>query len=334
MNGSEKLRVAVDALGGDGRLARNLAAIRFALEADAELQVLACGPAAEIAPIRDAWPQALRDRLVVCNAEVGLAADAGPGQALRRGRESSMGEALRSVVDHAADAVVSGGSTGALMVLARHLLGTWPGVDRPALMGALPTGRGSCWMLDMGANLQVDARRLHEFARLGRIAVSLLNGREPVIGLLNVGTEPGKGPDLVREAGRLISGDEDLDYGGFVEADQVFAGQVDLVVCDGFSGNILLKSAEGAVALMFEQMRNLLGGSLCGWLAKPRLSRLRDSLDPARHNGAALLGVRGVVIKSHGGASMEGVAHAIALAAREARGGLSQAMESQFRAVD
>lgn len=329
-----KITVALDVLGGDGLVALNLAAARQALDADPGLVILACGPASEIRPVRDEWPAPLAARLKMHDAETGLAPDAGPAEALRRGRDSSMGEALRRVLDEEADAVVSGGSTGALMVLARHLLGTWPGVDRPALMGALPTVRGTCWMLDLGANLHVDARRLHEFARLGRIAVSLLNAREPVIGLLNVGTEPGKGPDLVREAGRLIDADPDLDYGGFVEADQVFAGRVDLVVCDGFSGNILLKSAEGAVRLMFDEMRAHLGGSLCGWLARTRLRRLRDSLDPARHNGAALLGVRGVVIKSHGGASTAGMAHAIGLAAREVRGGLSQAMESQFRAVD
>jgi len=189
-------------------------------------------------------------------------------------------------------------------------------------------------MLDLGANLHVDARRLHEFARLGRIAVRLINDREPLVGLLNVGTEPGKGPDLVREAGRLIKADEDLDYYGFVEADQVFAGQVDLIVCDGFSGNTLLKSAEGSVRLMFDELNKVLAGSVCRWLAKSRLKRLRDSLDPARHNGAALLGARGVVIKSHGGASALGVAQALALAAREARGGLTQAMEHQFRAVE
>lgn len=334
MNGSSQLTVALDALGGDGRVTLNLAAARRALEADSGLCILACGPVREMESARSEWPSSLAERLRFHDVEAGLAADAGPAEALRRGLDSSMGEALRSLPERHADAAVSGGSTGALMVLARHLLGTWPGVDRPALMGAIPTVQGSCWMLDLGANLQVDARRLHEFARLGRITVRLLNGREPVIGLLNVGTEPGKGPDLVREAGRLIDADPDLDYGGFVEADQVFGGQVDLVVCDGFSGNVLLKSAEGTVRLMLEEIRKVLGGSLCGWLARPRLRRLRDTLDPARHNGAALLGVRGVVIKSHGGASVAGVAHAIGLAAREARGGLSQAMESQFRAVD
>lgn len=334
MSGTGNLTVALDGLGGDGGIALNLEGARLALEADPQLCILVCGPEVEMESARSQWPSSLAQRLSFANAENGLAADAGPAEALRRGGSSSMGQALRCLVEDRAGAMVSGGSTGGLMVLARHVLGTWPGVDRPALMGELPTVSGSCWMLDLGANIQVDARRLHEFARLGRIAVRLLNGREPAIGLLNIGIEPGKGPDLVREAGRLIESDRELNYRGFVEADQVFAGRVDLVVCDGFSGNILLKSAEGAVRLMFEKTRLILGGGLCGWLAKPRMRRLRDSLEPARHNGAALLGVRGVVIKSHGGASPAGVAHAIGLAAREARGGLSQAMESQFQAVD
>ncbi len=327
-------RIALDLLGGDGGLEVNLAGARRALLADPYLSVVAFGPEGKIVDCVEAWPDGLRSRLKIVDVGHGLAPDAGPAEALRKGRNSSIARVLRSLSDHQACAAVSGGSTGALMVLSRHLLGTWPGVDRPALMGALPTRKGSCWMLDMGANLHVDAPRLHEFARLGEVAVRLLNGKTPVIGLLNVGTEPGKGPDLVREAGRLLEADDELDFQGFVEADQVFAGRVDLVVCDGFSGNVLLKSAEGAVRMMFEELKQSLEGSVSGWLARPRLKRLRDSLHPARHNGAALLGVRGIVIKSHGAACERGVAHAVSLAAREARAGLIEAMEKQFNAVD
>lgn len=334
MTQKNQTTVAVDALGGDGALPVSLWACRSALTADPALCIRAYGPAEQLEPAIAAWPEGARDRMEVVDVSVGLAADAGPAEALRQGRSSSMGEALRAVASEKADAAVSGGSTGALLVLARHLLGTWPGIDRPALMGSLPTVKGSCWMLDLGANIHVDARRLHEFARLGNIALRSLNHTDPLIGLLNIGSEPGKGPDLVREAGRLIAADEDLDYHGFVEADEVFAGAVDLVVCDGFSGNVLLKSAEGSVRLMFDEIGKRFAGSLCGWMARPRLRQLRDSLDPARHNGAALLGVRGIVIKSHGGASAAGFARAIELAAREAREGMARAMDAQFWAVD
>jgi len=327
-------RIALGLLGGDGGLELNLAGARRALSADSHLSIRAFGPEPSIAGLVGTCPNTILSRLDIVDVEQGLASDAGPVEALRKGRNSSISRVLRSLSDNESCAAVSGGSTGALMVLSRHLLGTWPGVDRPALMGALPTRQGRCWMLDLGANLQVDAPRLHEFARLGEIAVRLLNGQSPVVGLLNVGTEPGKGPDLVREAGRLLEADGELNFHGFVEADQVFDGRVDLVVCDGFSGNVLLKSAEGAVRMMFAELGNTMGNSFCGWLARPRLKRLRDSLDPARHNGAALLGVRGVVIKSHGGACERGVAHAIELAAREARAGLIDAMEEHFDAVD
>lgn len=334
MNPDNQATIAVDALGGDGALAAHLDACRIALAADPALRILVFGPAARIEPVTTAWAPSERARIEPRDVDLVLAADAGPAEALRHGRDSSMGQALQALAGEQADAVVSSGSTGALMVLARQLLGTWPGIDRPALMGSLPTLEGACWMLDLGANIHVDARRLHEFARLGRVAVRSLNHREPVIGLLNIGSEPGKGPDLVREAGRLMAADENLDYHGFVEADQVFGGVVDLVVCDGFSGNVLLKSAEGAVRLMFDQLGKRFAGSLCGWMARPRLRQLRDSLDPARHNGAALLGVRGVVIKSHGASSAAGVARAVELAAREAREGTTRAMEGQLWAVD
>ena len=334
MTDQSACRIALDALGGDGELSSSLQGCRLALESDSELLIDVFGPQADAEPLMSSWPAPTRRRCVVRDAPLALPADAGAGEALRRGRDSSMAQALEALARGDVEAVVSGGSTGALMVLARHLVGTWPGIDRPALMGSIPTLTGRCWMLDLGANIHVDARRLHEFARLGRVAVRALNQRDPNIALLNIGSEPGKGPDVVREAARLLESDPDIVFSGFVEADQVFSGKVDVVVCDGFSGNVLLKSAEGAVRMMFGEIRRRFGNSLCGWMARPRLRQLRDSLDPARHNGAALLGVRGVVIKSHGSASSSGLARALELAAREAREGLTAAMEAQFWALD
>lgn len=334
MNPNELVRIAVDAMSGDGGSAVSLEACRLALTRDPQLRLLLVGDSERLADTMTAWPDGVRNRIDLLTAGSTLPADAGPAIALRRGADSSMGVCLSLVADGSAEAAVSAGSTGALMVLARHLLGMLPGIDRPALMAALPTASGTAWMLDLGANLEVDARRLCEFARLGHVAVSALNGRPPAIGLLNIGVEPNKGPDRVREAGRRIEAIEGLDYRGFVEADQVFAGTVDLVVCDGFSGNVLLKSAEGAVRMMFGELRTAFAGSLCGLMARSRLRRLHDSLDPARHNGAPMLGVRGTVIKSHGGASASGLAHAVGLAALEARRGLVAALEKQLWAQD
>lgn len=334
MSRSDSVTVAVDALGGDGGVARNLEGCRQALQSDGQLRVLVAGPEDDCRAVVRQWPDALAGRLHVVAVDQALPADAGAAYALRRGRQSSMAMALHALADSTADAAVSSGSTAALMVLARQVLGMLPGIDRPALMAAVPTGQGSTWMLDLGANIQVDAERLCQFARLGHVALHALNGRPPRTALLNIGSEPGKGPDAIREAGRALAEDPNIDYHGFIEADQVFMGGAELVVCDGFAGNVLLKSAEGAVRLMFAELKTRFAGSLCGLMARPKLKRLHDSLHPSRHNGAPLLGVRGTVIKSHGGASAEGLAHAIALAGLEARRGLGAAMESQLWAED
>ena len=328
------LRLAIDMMSGDAGLTVTMPACRSVLESEPGLELLACGDPAAMSQQLQSWPSALAQRLEIIEADSVLAADAGAAQALRRGSDSSLGRSLQLLANGHAVATVSAAGTGAMMVLSRHLLGMLPGIDRPALMAAIPTPTGSVWLLDLGANINVDARRLCEFAHLGHVALSVLSGSTPTIGLLNIGTEPGKGPDVLREAARLIEASTALDYRGFVEADQVFAGVVDLVVFDGFAGNILLKSAEGAVGLMFAELKKRFAGSLCGLLAKSRLASLHDSLDPARHNGAPLLGLRGTVIKSHGGTSAAGFAHAIRLAMQETRRGVAGAMESQLWAAD
>jgi len=237
-----------------------------------------------------------------------------------------MHHALERLAAGRSSAVVSAGSTGALMALSRQVLGMLPAIERPALMAALPTAKNPVWVLDLGANIGVNAHRLLEFARLGDTSVRVLKNRRPRIGLLNIGHEPNKGPDVVREAARLIEGERGMDFGGFVEADQVFSGQVDLVVCDGFAGNVLLKSAEGMARLLFGAFAR----ELSPWrarLVRAPLEQLYDKLDPSRHNGAPLLGVRGIVIKSHGGACEGGLASAIGLAALEVRRNLIPELE-------
>ena len=326
--------IAVDVMGADGGLGLCMEACRKALESDSGLHLMAAGESQSLEQQLASWPPALTARLEILPATGVLPADAGAASALRRGHGSSMAVALQAVAEGRASAAVSAGSTAALMVLARQSLGMLPGIDRPALMAAFPTARERCWMLDLGANIQVDAERLCQFARLGHVALSALNQARPRICLLNIGTEPGKGPDAIREAGRLLSADAQLDYRGFIEADRVFDGEADLIVCDGFSGNVLLKSAEGAMRLMFTELKASFSGSLCGLLSRSRLRRLHDSLHPAGHNGAPLLGVRGTVIKSHGGASAAGFAHAITLARMEGQRNLSGAMAAQLWAQD
>jgi len=322
----QRIRVAVDLMSGDGGVRTTLAGVLAALRADPELQLDLVGEAASTRAALERMAPAERRRVTPVAAESVLPMDTGAVQALRQGRGSSMHITIDRVADGCAAAAVSAGSTGALMALSRQQLGMLPGIERPALMAALPTLGDAVWVLDLGANVGVNAHRLSECARLGNTAVRVLSGRAPRIGLLNVGKEPGKGPDVVREAARLIEEDGGFDFRGFVEADEVFSGSVDLVVCDGFAGNVLLKSAEGMVELLFNRLRHGMGG-LRGWLFRRPLAGLYDKLDPARHNGAPLLGVAGIVMKSHGGACEKGFAAAIGLAALEARRELVSQLE-------
>jgi len=313
-------------MSGDGGVDVALSAVGLALDADPLLYVDLVGDP-ELLPDRLAAAGLARGgRIELVAAAQVLPMDAGLAQALRQGRGSSMQVALERVAGQDSSAVVSAGNTGALMALSRQIIGMLPGIERPALMAALPTVDQAVWALDLGANVGVNAERLCEFARMGSTAVGVLENRQPRVGLLNIGHEPSKGPDVVREAARLIEAESDLDFRGFVEADRVFAGDVDLVVCDGFAGNVLLKSAEGMARLLFTQLR----GRVTGWrgaLLRRALSGGYDKFDPARHNGAALLGVRGNVIKSHGGACERGFAAAIGLAALEARRNLIPELE-------
>ncbi len=316
-------------MGGDGGSDLALEALPIALSADPALHCLCVGTSPTLGRIQS-LPSSLRQRIETLPSESVLASDVSAAQAIRHGQTSSLAIAMKALAEDHADALVSAGSTVGLMALSRQLLGMLPGIERPALMASLPTLEAPVWVLDLGANVQVDARRLLEFAQLGSVAVEIVTGHAPRIGLLNIGSEPGKGPDMLREAARLIDAEPTLDYAGFVEGDQVFSGKVDLVVCDGFAGNILLKSAEGAVRLTLGTLRAALQGSFATRLLKGRLRQAHDSLDPARHNGAPMLGVRGTVIKSHGSASQQGLAQAIDLAARQARGGLVKQLETRL----
>lgn len=329
MAAQESASVAVDVMSGDGGLDTALAAVAHALKDDAALRVDLVGDPRQLREALKSAGLTEGDRIELVAADHVLPMDAGAATALRRGGGSSMQVALERVVDGLSSAVVSAGNTGALMALSRQVLGMLPGIERPVLMAALPTAASPVWVLDLGANVGVNAHRLCEFAQLGHTAVRVLRGRSPRIGLLNIGHEANKGPDVVREAARLIDAETDLVFEGFVEADQVFTGAVDLVVCDGFAGNVLLKSAEGMVRLLFGRLREEMGG----WrtpLTRQPLRRLYDKLDPSRHNGAPLLGVRGVVIKSHGGACERGFASAISLASLEARRNLIPELEQAF----
>ena len=246
-------------------------------------------------------------------------ADMKPTAALRQ-RDSSMRMAIDAVAGGEAQGVVSAGNTGALMALAKIVIKTLPGISRPAMAAIAPCSKGDIVMLDLGANVQCDARNLVEFAVMGdAFARTVLGLPAPTIGLMNVGSEELKGDDRVREAAELLRLSHIApQFHGFVEGHDIAAGTTDIVVMDGFTGNVALKTAEGALKLAGDLLRQIFGGSLGGklayLLARPGLDRMREWLDPRRYNGAVMLGLNGVVVKSHGGTDATGFAHALDVA--------------------
>src|SRR3990167_6268754 len=261
-----------------------------------------------------------RSRLSIAPASEVIAMDEKPAQALRGKPDSSMRVALELLRDGKVQACVSAGNTGALMALSRFVLKTLPGIDRPAMVAAIPTQVGCCHLLDLGANVDCSAEQLYQFAVMGAVAAEALGVVRPRVALLNVGTEEVKGNQQVKLAASLLQQAGGLNYIGFIEGDGLYRGDADVVVCDGFVGNILLKSSEGLATMIAARIellfrRNLVS-RLAGLVAMPVLRRLRAELAPAQHNGASLLGLQGIVVKSHGSAGGGGFKSALPRAVR------------------
>ena len=262
-----------------------------------------------------------RDRIEIRHSDLVIAMDEKPGQAMRRGKGSSMWNAIEAVKTGDAQAAVSAGNTGALMAISKLLLRMSANLDRPAIVASWPSLRGSTTVLDVGANIDCDAERLVDFAIMGEAFHRAIHGvAKPTIGLLNVGSEDQKGHEEVREAHRLLrDGGLPLDYRGFVEGDDISKGCVDVIVTDGFTGNVALKTAEGTAKFIGSEMRAAFTGSplskLGALIAGGALKALKTRLDPNTINGGPLLGLNGVVVKSHGGANDLGFANAILVAA-------------------
>jgi glycerol-3-phosphate acyltransferase PlsX len=261
------------------------------------------------------------ERLQILNATEQVGMDELPSKALRGKKDSSMRVAINLVKQGTADACVSAGNTGALMAIARFVLKMLPNIDRPAIISAIPSIQGHTWVLDLGANVDCHAEALFQFAVMGGELVSSVDDVEsPRIGLLNIGQEEIKGNEQVKVAHELLS-DSSLNYVGYVEGDDIYKGGIDVVVCDGFVGNVSLKSSEG-VAKMFthflkkEFAKNVFT-RMAGLIALPTLRKLHHSIDWRRYNGACLLGLQGIVIKSHGGADVLAFENAIGIAKKE-----------------
>lgn len=316
---SERIAVALDAMGGDLAPDMVVEGAGIALQRFPQIEFLFFGVESQIRPLLVKLP-ALAERSRIHHTDDVVTGDAKPSVALRTGRRSSMRLALDAVAARAADCVVSAGNTGALMAMSKFALKTLPGIDRPAIASFFPTRRGESVMLDLGANIECDAENLVQFALMGEVfARTALGLMRPTVGLLNVGSEDLKGNDSVRgAAARLRAPGCPIHFHGYVEGDDIAAGVVDVVVTDGFTGNIALKTAEGTAKLFGEFLRAAFDYSLparIGYLfARGALRKLRERLDVRRYNGAVFLGLEGIAVKSHGGADALGFASAIGVA--------------------
>lgn len=313
-----KVRIALDAMGGDVGAAVVIPGAAISLGRHPEIEFLLVGDRARIEPELDRHPE-LKAASRIIHTEVAVSGEDKPSQALRRGRKtSSMWLAIDAVKKAEADVAVSAGNTGALMAMARFHLRTLPGIDRPAITAVWPTMRGSSVVLDLGATIGGDARHLVALSVMGAAMASVVfDKKRPTVGLLNIGTEEIKGHEEIREAGEILRATNlpELDYIGFVEGDGIGKGLADVIVTEGYSGNIALKAAEGTARQMADLLRNEIQRSWLsrlGYLfARNAFQALRDKMDPNKSNGGVLLGLNGLVVKSHGGINAEGFAYAI-----------------------
>ncbi|WP_336741033.1 phosphate acyltransferase PlsX [Aureimonas altamirensis] len=321
MSSNAGIRIAVDVMGGDHGPSVILAGADIALERHPDMRFVLYGREEEVLPELEKYPR-LKAVSTFHHCEVSVRMDDKPSQALRQGRyKSSMWRAIDAVKTGEADVAVSAGNTGALMAMAKFCLRTMANIERPAIACIWPTIKGESIVLDVGATIGADAQQLVDFSVMGAaMARAVLAIQRPTIGLLNIGVEEVKGQDEIREAGRLLreSTIEDLSYHGFVEGNDLGRGTVDVVVTEGFTGNVALKTAEGTVKQVASYLRDSLSRTLLSrlgyFLARGAFARLREKLDPRKVNGGVFLGLNGIVIKSHGGSDAEGTAAAMDIA--------------------
>jgi glycerol-3-phosphate acyltransferase PlsX len=316
---ADKITIALDAMGGDRAPEVVVEGASIALVRHPGLHFLLFGDEKRIAPLLAAFPE-LAKASEVRHTDRAVSNHEKPSAALRTGRNSSMRLAIDAVHKGEAAGVVSGGNTGALMAMSKVILRTMPGIDRPAIASFFPTLRGETVVLDLGANVECDARNLVQFAIMGEVFSRAVLGLEhPTIGLLNIGSEDIKGHEALRQASAILKEtDLPISFHGFIEGDDIAAGTVDVVVTDGFTGNIVIKALEGSARLYTQLLRAAFKSSIMArmgyLLARVAFNKLRLHTDPRRYNGAMFLGLNGIVVKSHGGTDEVGFAHAIGVA--------------------
>jgi len=317
------LTISIDAMGGDHGPEVVIPAALSALKKHPEVHFILVGDKDTLSYHLQQHHVHDDPRMQIHHASQKVEMDDLPSQALRGKKDSSMRVAINLVKEGKAAACVSAGNTGALMATARFVLKTLPGIERPAIVSALPTMTGHTYVLDLGANVDSSAAHLVQFAVMGSVLAELVDGKpKPTVGLLNIGSEEIKGNERVKEASRLLE-QTDLNYQGYVEGDGLYHGEVDVLVCDGFVGNVALKASEGVAHMIRHYLREAFTRNwltkLAAIIASPVLKQFRRDLDPRAFNGANLIGLQGIVIKSHGGADAFAFANAIDIAIVEAK---------------
>lgn len=332
-----RVTVAVDAMGGDHGPSVTVPAALDFMRRDATADIVLVGIRQQLESEIAAGKEEFGDRLRIHDAAEVVTMDESPALALRTKKNSSMRLAINLIKTGEADACVSAGNTGALMAKSRFVLKTLPGIERPAIASVLPSLKGRTYVLDLGANVDCTAPHLLQFAIMGTALASAVEHQErPSVGLLNIGEEEIKGSEVIKQAGELLRA-SGLNFYGNVEGDDIYKGTVDVVVCDGFVGNVALKTSEGLAQMLGtflrEEYNRTIITRIAGLLATPVVNAFKRRVDPRRYNGASLLGLRGIVVKSHGGADSFAFAQAIERAVEEVRTGVSQRIAERVEMI-
>ncbi|MBR9727763.1 phosphate acyltransferase PlsX [Shewanella intestini] len=335
----KNLTLALDAMGGDHGPYITVPAAVQALKSHPNLHFILVGDKTEINRYLSAHTEDFLHRIEIVHTTEVVAMNDRPIHALRFKKNSSMRLALELVKDGRAQACVSAGNTGALMAMSKVILKTLPGIDRPALVSCLPAVTGEpVYLLDLGANVACDSETLFQFAVMGSVLCEAIHQKaHPKVALLNVGIEENKGNGQVQEAGQILQHTDQINYVGFVEGDELYTGKVDVIVCDGFVGNITLKTSEGIAKLLVHQLKTgLKDGFVVRLLSKliaPRIQNVLSKMNPDHYNGASLIGLRGIVVKSHGNADEAAFLQAINLAATEAKRRLPEMINDRLESI-
>ncbi len=338
------IRIAIDAMGGDHGVESTVPAAIHVIKKYPDLELTLVGNEAQLKRMLRKRRMLDYPRLKIKHASEAVEMDESPSLALRNKKDSSMRVAINLVKDGEADACVSAGNTGALMATSRFVLKTIAGIDRPAIVYAMPGidaktgGRATTYMLDLGANVECTAEHLFQFAVMGSVLCQAIGGIEhPRVALLNIGEEEMKGLDNIKAAAKMLTESKLVNYVGFVEGNHIFGASVDVIVCDGFIGNVALKTAEGVIKFLSGIIKGSLNSSLlnkiCKIFALPILLTIKKRINVKSYNGASFLGLKGVVIKSHGGADAEAFTSAIEVAIHEAKQDVPNKIRAQLESI-